>query len=152
MAVRGGRYADWLQDWFDVLGVDAVKVLYFEDLVADGPATLDQVVTWLGLDPAPLQQTGLRSENRTTSFKNARLQQVALRFNDGAERLLRRLPAVKRTLRTAYYALNGSAVDKSSVSEAVLADLRARFVEPNERLAKILDDAGVARPSWLTAR
>jgi hypothetical protein len=151
MAVRGGCYADWLQDWFDVLGADAVKVVYFEVLVADGAKTLADVVQWLGLDPVPLEETGLRSENRTTSFKNARLQRAALAFNDGAERVLRRLPGVKRAMRSAYFALNGRAVDNSAVPESVLTDLRSRFVEPNERLAKILDAAAVARPSWLTA-
>ncbi len=151
MAVRGGRYADWLQDWFDVLGPEAVKVVYFEDLVADGAATLAEVVRWLGLDPVPLEETGLRSENRTTSFKNARLQRVALAFNDGAERVLRRLPAVKRAMRSAYFALNGRAVDASSVPEAVFADLQSRFVEPNERLGAMLDTAGIARPNWLPA-
>ncbi len=151
MAVRGGCYADWLQDWFDVLGPEAVKVLYFEDLVADGASTLAEVVRWLGLDPAPLEETGLRSENRTTSFKNARLQRVALAFNDGAERLLRRLPAVKRVMRSAYFALNGRAIDNSAVPEPVLVDLRERFVEPNQRLAAMLDVAKIARPRWLPA-
>ncbi len=151
MAVRGGRYADWLQDWLDVLGPEAVKVVYFEDLVADGAATLAEVVTWLGLDPAPLEETGLRSENRTTSFKNARMQRVALRVNDGAERLLRRMPGMKRAIRSAYFALNGRAVDNVAVAESVLADLRERFVEPNERLGSMLDAAGIARPEWLSA-
>jgi hypothetical protein len=151
MAVRGGRYADWLQDWFDVLGPEAVKVVYFEDLVVDGAGILNEVVRWLGLDPAPLEETGLRSENRTTSFKNARLQRVALRFNDGAERLLRRLPAVKRAMRSVYFALNGRAVDNAAVPEAILADLRTRFEEPNERLGAMLDAAEITRPKWLPA-
>ena len=149
MAVRGGRYADWLQDWLDVLGAESVKVVYFEDLIDRGVATLIEVVEWLGLDPAPVESGGLRSENRTTSFKNARLQRVALGFNDGAERLLRRLPGLKRAMRSAYFALNGRAVDASAVSEAVIAELRDRFVEPNARLAAMLDAAGVARPPWL---
>ena len=152
MAVRGGRYADWLQDWFDVLGTDSVKVLYFEDLIEHGGSTLTEVVEWLGLDPAPLASAGLRSENRTTSFKNARLQRLALAFNDGAERVLRRLPALKRAMRSAYFALNGRAVDGVQVPEPVLADLRARFVEPNERLGGLLDAAGLARPGWLPER
>jgi hypothetical protein len=151
MAVRGGRYADWLQDWFDVLGTDAVKVVYFEDLIEDGLSVLAEVVEWLGLDPTPLESSGLRSENRTTSFKNARLQQMALGFNDGAERLLRRLPSVKRAMRSAYFALNGRAVDGSQVSESVLADLAERYVGPNARLGTMLDANGVARPSWLPA-
>lgn len=149
MAVRGGRYAEWLPEWWDVMGREAVKVVWFEDLVADGDAVLRDVATWLGLDPDLLSDAGLRSENRTTPFRNARLQRVALWFNDGSERVLRRMPGVKRRLRSWYFALNGKTKDASGVSEAVRADLAGRFVEPNARLAALLDDAGVARPSWL---
>ncbi len=150
MAVRGGRYADWLPEWWDVMGREAVKVVWFEDLVADGDAVLRDVATWLGLDPDLLSDAGLRSENRTTPFRNARLQRVALWFNDGSERVLRRMPGVKRRLRSWYFALNGKTKDASGVSDAVRADLAGRFVAPNARLAALLDDAGLARPSWLT--
>lgn len=149
MAIRGGRYADWLPQWWDVLGTDAVKVVYFEDLTAGGDAVLRDVAEFLGLDPDLLGGTGLRSENRTTSFKYARLQSMALRFNDGFERLLRKAPSVKRRLRSMYLAVNGRATAKLEVSDAVAEELRERFVEPNRRLAALLDDAGIARPPWL---
>lgn len=151
MAIRGGRYADWLPQWWDVLGADAVKVVYFEDLTDDGDAVLRDVAGFLGLDPDLLGGAGLRSENRTTSFKNARLQAIALRFNDGFERLLRRSPGVKRRLRSMYLAVNGRAAAKLVVPDAIADDLRARFEEPNQRLAALLDEAGVARPLWLPA-
>ncbi len=148
MAVRGGCYADWLPAWWDVLGQDAVKVVFFEDLVRDPRAVLEDVAGWIGLDPAGLP-TELRSENRTTAFRNARLQRLALRFNDGSERLLRRVPAVKRGLRAAYYRLNGRGAAAPTASTELRAELAARFAEPNARLAALLDDAGVARPEWL---
>jgi Sulfotransferase domain. len=149
MAIRGGRYADWLPQWWDVLGADAVKVVYFEDLTASGDAVLRDVAEFLGLDPELLGSTGLRSENRTTSFKYARLQSLALRFNDGFERLLRKAPSVKRRLRSMYLAVNGRATAKLVVSDAIAEDLQTRFDEPNRRLAALLDGAGIARPPWL---
>jgi len=148
MAVRGGEYATWLPGWWDVLGRDAVRVAWFEDLVADGTAVVRDVATWLGLDPARLP-TELRSENRTTAFRRARLQRVALWFNDSAERWLRRVPGVKRRMRAVYFRLNGRGAPATEVSETVRADLAARLAEPNARLAALLDDAGIARPDWL---
>ena len=147
MAVRGGRYADWLPDWWEVLGHDAMKIVYFEDLIADGPAVLRDVATWLGLDPTALP-TELRSENRTTAFKRARLQAIALRVNDGSERLLRRVPRFKRALRSLYFRLNGRRAATAGVSDAVRADLAARFVEPNARLVALLADRGLPLPPW----
>ena len=149
MAVRGGRYADWLPEWWDVLGADAVKIVFFEDLIAEGDAVLREVAEWLGLDVGRLGAAGLRSENRTTRFRNARLQALALDANDRLERLLRRAPAVKRGLRSLYFRLNGHGKLQAAVPNAVLDDLAARFVEPNRRLGALLDGAGIARPAWL---
>ncbi|MBK5287410.1 MAG: sulfotransferase domain-containing protein [Acidimicrobiia bacterium] len=149
MAVRGGRYADWLPEWWEVLGRDGVKIVWFDDLVADGAAVLHDVATWLGLEPDRLSDAGLRSENRTTPFRNARLQRLALAFNDGSERILRRVPGVKRRLRSWYFALNGRSKEPGAVPDSVWAGLAERFVEPNQRLGALLDDAGLARPAWL---
>lgn len=149
MAVRGGRYADWLPDWWDVLGADAVKVVFFEDLISDGNAVLREVAGWLGLDVALLGAAGLRSENRTTRFRNVRLQAAALAFNDRMERILRRMPGFKRGLRALYFRLNGNGRRAPDVSDAVLSDLSSRFAEPNRRLAALLDGAGIDRPAWL---
>ncbi len=151
MAVRGGRYADWLAEWWDVLGPDAVKVVYFEELTSEGAPVLAAVSAFLGLDPERLGRAGLRSENRTTSFKFARLQSVALRTNDGLERLLRRVPGVKRRLRSMYFAVNGRPMGSPDVSDELTASLQARFDEPNRQLGELLDTAGVARPAWLLA-
>ena len=60
MAEPGGRYADWLPDWWDVLGSDAVKIVFFEDLIADGDAVLREVAEWLGLDVERLGGVGAR--------------------------------------------------------------------------------------------
>ncbi|MGZ4678024.1 MAG: sulfotransferase family protein [Acidimicrobiia bacterium] len=148
MAERGGRYADWLPEWWDVFGPEALMVLYFEDLLQDPRTALAAVARWVGLDPAGLP-SDLRAENRTTAFKNARLQALALRVNDGAERLLRRAPAVKRGLRAVYFKLNGRRPAAPTASPELRAELARRFAEPNARLAAQLDAAGLRRPPWL---
>ena len=150
MAVRGGRYADWLPDWWDVLGRDAVRIVWFEDLVsAEGAAVVRDVATWLGLDPGRLPAVGLRSENRTTAYRHAPLQRIALWTNDTAERWLRRVPGVKRWLRGLYFRINGRSEAAPSVTDATRAELARRFAEPNERLAALLDGAAIDRPDWL---
>lgn len=148
MAVRGGEYARWLPEWWDVLGRDAVRIEWFEAMTADGPEVVRGLADWIGLDPVGLPAV-LRSENRTTGFRNARLQRLALRFNDSSERLLRRMPGVKRGLRSLYYRLNGRGALAADVPGALGAELAERFADPNTRLAALLDDAGIARPPWL---
>jgi hypothetical protein len=148
MAVLGGEYARWLPEWWDVMGRDAVRIEWFDAMTADAAGVVRGLGDWLGLDPAGLP-TELRSENRTTAFKHARLQKAALWFNDSSERMLRRMPGVKRGLRSLYYRVNGSGAPTVTTSDALRAELAERFVEPNARLAALLDDAGIARPAWL---
>jgi len=149
MAFRGGCYADYLPAWLDTFGTERVHVLDFQQLVADQAGTLRATASDLGLDPARFPADALSSENRTTGFKSKVFQRVALTGNDKLERVLRRHPDAKRKLRAFYYRLNGRSTEEL-VSEAVRAELAARYAEPNARLARLLDDAGIAKPALLT--
>jgi hypothetical protein len=150
MAFRGGCYADFLPDWFDVLGTDHVRVLDFDALVHEQVTTLHDAAAWLGLDPGRFPAGALSSENRTTGFKSQGFQRVALAGNDKLERVLRRHPEVKRKLRAFYYRLNGRPTEEH-IPNSVLEELAARYEEPNRRLAQLLDTAGIPLPGWLAA-
>jgi hypothetical protein len=149
MAFRGGCYADYLPGWLDTLGTERVRIIDFQRLFDEQVATLHATSRWLGLDPARFPADALSSENRTTGFKSRGFQRVALAGNDRLERVFRRHPALKRTLRSFYYRLNGRTAEEH-IPAAVRAALAARYAEPNARLAQQLDDAGIARPDWLT--
>lgn len=147
---RGGVYADYLPDWADEFG-DDLLVLFFDDLVLRPRETVVRAAEFLGVDPARLPAEGLSSENRTTGFRNPRLQRVALAFNDRFEPFLRRHHGLKRRLRAVYLRLNGRPLPVT-VTDAERAALRERFAEPNARLAEQLIAMGVTgMPSWLTA-
>jgi hypothetical protein len=149
MAFRGGCYADYLPGWLETLGPDRIDVLDFGALVQDPASTLRSTAEWLGLDPGRFRADAVSSENRTTGFKSKGFQRVALAGNDRLERILRRHPDTKRKLRAFYYRLNGRSTDEE-IPDRVRAELAARYEEPNARLARQLDDAGLGRPSWLS--
>ena len=150
MAFRGGCYADFLAAWLDVFGTERLHVLDFQQLVSDPAHTLQTTAVDLGLDPRRFPADALSSENRTTGFKSRTLQRVALTGNDRLERVLRRHPEAKRALRSWYYRLNGR-TSEESIPDGVRAELAARYEEPNVRLARQLDDAGIAKPAFLAA-
>jgi hypothetical protein len=149
MAFRGGCYADYLPGWLEVLGPERIDILDFDALVQDPASTLRSTAEWLGLDPAQFPAGAATSENRTTGFKSKGFQRIALAGNDRLERVLRRHPDAKRRLRTFYYRLNGRSAEEE-VPDRVRAELAARYEEPNARLARQLDGAGLSRPEWLT--
>ncbi|MET0628364.1 MAG: sulfotransferase [Acidimicrobiia bacterium] len=148
MAFAGGCYADYLPDWLDTFGTGRLHVVWFEELVADEAPVLTSLAEWLGLDPARFPEHALSSENRTTSFKSARLQRVALAGNDRLERVFRRHPEMKRRIRSLYYRMNGTPAH-DEIPERVLDRLAERYREPNARLAAQLVAAGIALPAWL---
>ncbi|MBY8977355.1 sulfotransferase [Rhodobacteraceae bacterium NNCM2] len=49
--VIGSSYVDALRRYYDCFGRDAVKVVFFEDFVADNQAAIDDVTAYLSLDP-----------------------------------------------------------------------------------------------------
>jgi Sulfotransferase domain len=148
MAFQGGCYADYLPAWLEVFGAERLRVVWFEDLVDEPESTLAGVATFLGLDPARLPDEDLSSENRTTGFRSAGFQRLALAGNDRLERVFRRHPAMKQRIRAFYYRLNGRA-PHDVIPDHVLTDLAARYVEPNRRLANQLAAADLAFPPWL---
>ena len=148
MAFRGGCYADFLPDWLDVFGTQRLHIVWFEELVRDEAPVLASVAEWLGLDPARFPDEELSSENRTTGYKNAQFQRLALAGNDRLERIFRRHPEMKRKIRSFYYRLNGTAA-RDEIPGHVRDELAARYQEPNARLARQLEAARIPLPSWL---
>ena len=147
-AFRGGCYADWLPEWQQVFG-DHLLVVFFEHLVEDTEPTLRTVAAFLGIDPDAFPEYELASENRTTGYKRAGFQRLALGLNDRFERFFRRHYKLKERLRAVYYRINGRGV-REVVPESVRARLRERYEEPNRRLAEQL--AGARLPEWLSAQ
>jgi hypothetical protein len=146
-AFRGGCYADWLDSWTQGFG-DRFSIVWFEELMAEPSAVLRDVADFLEIDPASFPTTELASENRTTAYKRAGLQRLALGVNDRFERFLRRHYGLKERLRSTYYRFNGSKA-KDRLPDDVRKQLAARYVEPNQRLRARLGDLGVAVPPWL---
>ena len=132
-------YAHALKDLSDTHFPGAAKIVLVQDnLSTHTPASL--YAAFPAVDTA--------SENRTTGYKSAGLQKVALAGNDRLERIFRRHPGVKRTLRSLYYRVNGRAAQEE-IPQSVRDDLASRFVEPNTRLAALLREHGLTVPGWL---
>lgn len=149
-AFRGGCYADWLPAWSAAFGA-RLRVVFFEHLTDEPDRVLRDSAAFLGIDPAGFPATTLASENRTTGYKRAGFQRVALAFNDRFERFLRRHYGLKERLRSVYYRLNGAS-RREQLPEPVRAMLTDRYAEPNARLAEQLVAMGVTDvPAWCAA-
>jgi hypothetical protein len=146
-AFRGGCYADWLPAWQERFGA-RLDLVWFEELMREPARVLHDVAEFLGIDPDGYESLALASENRTTAYRRAGLQRIALRTNDRLERFLRRHYWVKERLRSLYYRVNGSQ-RRDRLPDALRDTLTSRYSEPNERLRDQLASMGRRVPAWL---
>jgi hypothetical protein len=147
-AFRGGCYSEWLPAWHERFG-ERLVVVWFEELMAEPALVLGTVARFLGIDPAGYASLELASENRTTAYRRAGLQRIALRANDRLERFLRRHYGLKERLRSLYYRVNGSS-RRDRMPDTLRSELAVRYTEPNARLRDVLAAEGRPAPAWLT--
>jgi hypothetical protein len=84
----GGSYSDWLEGWLGEFGGD-LRVVFFDDIVADSWNVMSGVFDWLGLDPERAEAEGLGAANKTEQYRNRTAQRVALAVNRRGERVFR---------------------------------------------------------------
>ncbi len=133
--LTNAAYVDHLIPWRDALGPDRIKVMLFDDLLADQSAFVADVCTWLHLDPTFFETYAFPRENETYQPRSRGLQKLNLAIRS-------RLPkgAAYNAARAVYRRLNTRVPDAVSVTEdKVLADLKAEFSDANARLAKAFD-------------
>lgn len=144
-----GCYADWLGDWIAEFE-DRLHIVFFDDLQADPAGVITSLCSWLELDAAPVEDFDFAVENKTVPYRSRRLQRAAVTVNRHSETFFRRHPAVKRRLRSGYYALNRD----DSASQMLPVDRRRldAFYRPyDERLAAQLATLDLRRPErWLS--
>jgi hypothetical protein len=149
-ALSTGFYADLIGLWLEAFGT-AFRVVFFEDLVHDARALIEDVCTWLEIDLAPAARLEYAVQNRTVLPRSGRLQRLAMRTNNRGEKFFRRHPALKTTLRRIYYGLNA---EKGPMRFEPVARRRvdAIYAASNEALAVELRARGYSRlPAWLKA-
>lgn len=104
--IDGGQYIRYLPSWQNVFGSAKLKVVFFESLIRNPAAELANLCKWLRIDDHTFDGPNFNVENRTVPYRYAGLQRLAISANRTLEPMLRRVPLIKRGVRSMYYALN----------------------------------------------
>lgn len=147
-ALSVGFYGDYVTDWLDAFGDDAL-VVFAEHLFDDPKTTVAGILTWLGLDAHLAERLEFEPRNKTTQPRSERAGRLAYSVRGLSERLLKRQPALRAGIRKAYFRLNGR-----PLSQRMEAGTRARLEDlyrrSNATLAADLEARGYANlPAWL---
>jgi hypothetical protein len=144
----GGCYDEWLDAWLEVFGA-RLRILFFDDLVADPRAAVAATLRWLDVDEGAAADLAYRVENRSVQYRSRPVLGAALFLNRRGERFFGRHPAVKRGLRRAYHLVN-QAPDADGLHPRERDRLATFYAPRNEAVAATLRSAGIeGLPAWL---
>lgn len=150
--LASGIYADYIDGWINTFG-DNLHICFFDELKRNPREFTQGLCRWLGLDESYYQDYGFVVENKSRDFSSPALQRLALKFNKKFESFLRRNIAVKRTLRSIYYSMNGSKSSRNQADEEqqrILLSLKKYYGPHNDILRERLLETGVENlPEWL---
>jgi hypothetical protein len=149
-ALSGGFYADYLDDWLEIFG-ERLHIVFFEHLASNPASLVAEVCRWLHIDDSVVESFDYTASNKTFRHRSDLLQKLALRARERSRGLLRRHPALRKSLQSAYGLVNG--VRRPAEHEfATQERLRQIYGPPNKRLANRLREHGYCSlPGWLSA-
>ncbi len=107
-AYRGlsiGHYEEYVPIWLDAFG-DDLRVVFFDDLVADPAGVVAGLCRWLGIDAAGAAGLVDGAHNRTVRHRSEALRRLAYGLNTLGRLVLRSRSGIVRALRTTYERLN----------------------------------------------
>ncbi|MEY1556944.1 sulfotransferase domain-containing protein [Yoonia sp. R2331] len=128
-------YVDHLRAWQTAIGSGRMKVMLFDDLLADQSAFLKSICAWLEIEPSFFDDYAFPRANETYAPRSRGLQSLNIAIRN-------RLPkgAAYNALRGLYRRLNTRAPDAASdADDHALAQLRRDFEAANAQLAKAFD-------------
>lgn len=109
--IKYSLYADYLQEWFNTLDREEVRVFSFEDIKANPQLVLYQICQWLQIPENVYVNYKFEVQNKTINFKYIVLHKLATYLNRKFEFLLRKNPQFKSFVKQCYYFINKTDVD-----------------------------------------
>jgi hypothetical protein len=144
-----GLYDRYLDDWIEVFG-KRLRVVFFERLKSVPDQEVAALCDWLNIDPRPAGAFDYSVENRTVLYNSRYLQRSAVALNRRYRRMLARHRVLKRSLRGAYYMLNGRE-ERSELDGATADRLQRRYRSSNRRLRAQLKELECGDwPDWVS--
>lgn len=136
------RYIDYLSAWRQRLGDDRLRVLVLETLRADPRAAVQELCSWIGIDPGFYNEYDFAPRNRTSLVRSHRIQRIARSVATAVS------PGpLKEAFKRVYFAVQSTrrSEPRSEADKAVLAELDEEFRPYNERLAR---EFGLDLSAW----
>lgn len=148
-----GHYARFLAEYWNVFRPEQLCIVFFDDIGKDVRAVMRRICGFLHIDPHFYDSYTFHVENKMRSFRSIRLHRVAFEANMRLERWLNRYPAVRRTVRDLYTAINEQRNEDDRLSDHARRRLQEVYEPYNGELAALLArwTSDAAMPAWIVS-
>lgn len=141
--LRFGCYAESIASFRSQLPSGQIKLMFFESLRENERSFMVELSEYLQIDPSFWSQFEFHKSNVTFSGRNRALHRLAMRVNALAEPVMRRYPALKRMLVSAYKVVNQEREGYDPMSPRA----RQLLIEYYAPSVRSLEELGTALPS-----
>lgn len=145
---RGGFYASYLREWYEIFDEKSIKIIFFDDLKKNPLHVMEIICNWLHIDYQIYLKNDFTVENRGFSYKNKRIHKLGLFINEKFEPFFRKYPVIKKLVRK-IYSLNITEI--SFVIDEKTRDYLEKLYKPhNKELYHLLQSKRYNHfPDWL---
>lgn len=149
-ALQVGKYANYLEPWLTNSQLQS-KILFFDDLKKDPKKLMQQLCSWLNINASVYDDYNFDVRNKSMNYRNAMLQQLAVKANLAGQRLWRFNPNLKKNLSSLYYKFNGASFHRDNIDMETVKYLKSYYRESNQQLGLLLSRHGINAnlPAWL---
>jgi hypothetical protein len=140
-----GRYSRYLPGFLDVFDNNEIRVLRFEDFVADPRSSVENLCLWLGADVSYYDGYEFRPQHRTLTLRSPKVNMYYLkirekvRFRIHSKPILKRFFAsMRRAFELAYLPMNVMPDEKVTVTPELMQTLMSYYEGEEGRLAGLL--------------
>lgn len=143
-ALEHGKYATYLQPYFETLGAENIKVYFYEDLCADPATILTDLCKFSDISPEVYADYDFKVFNRSTAMKNATLNQVYSNLRRAIRKRTHNLPIhktlsqLKKWFDPIYHRFNAQEMEEIVVSPEIRAKLESYYREDIAQLENML--------------
>jgi hypothetical protein len=134
-ALSRGRYDLSVPHFWQHFSRSQILLIAYESLARDARSTTRRVAVFGGVDPDVYERFAFNRENVSFTARHRGVQRLAIALNDRCQLVWRRFPRVKRSLLSAYKAVNASQGPGERLSPALREQL-ADFYQPTYAFMK----------------
>jgi len=130
--LKQGNYASYLKLWKAALPDNRLKVILFEEFLADKVQGMKDLCDFCGLDGSFYEDFNFTQRNETVKMKSKKLHQFGLKLQQFVPH------SVQEKLLPLYLKLNSGGKSKGTPQEkGQLKDLKLKFEKPNQELEEL---------------